>query len=258
MQSLLLLASLCLLAENAAAFDWTLLGSGNSYTSFISTLEVPIVPTRPATGDATYFYWPGLQTNSAAKNYQPIGFGVLQPVLTYGPACTPNAPQGASPYRGWYISAQYVNPTGTQLGHKGCMGGNMMDVAPGDNILMTMVLQGTTWVQTVTRQGVACSGPGSGVNSASGCQVSFSIDMLGQGQNRAELVLELYYQAVVTTNVVFKDISLQILNTEPSNSTRFCTPTSRLQKTETCSGMVLSADGKTCTIQQCLFVAPPA
>ncbi|KAJ3020199.1 UNVERIFIED_CONTAM: hypothetical protein HDU68_010312 [Siphonaria sp. JEL0065] len=239
-----------------AAFDWTLQGLSNGYTSFTSTLLVPPVPDRPATGDATYFYWPGLQTNSAAKNYQPIGFGVLQPVLTFGPACTPNQPAGASVYRGWHISAQYVNPSGTVAGHKGCMGGNMMDVSPGDEILMTMVLQGTTWVQTVTRQGVACSGPGAGVNSASGCQVSFSIDMQGQVQNRAELVLELYYQAVVTHNVVFSGITLEVLYPEPTNSTRFCTPTSRLQKTETCSGMSLSADKKTCTIQQCLFTAP--
>ncbi|KAI9336329.1 hypothetical protein BDR26DRAFT_897079 [Obelidium mucronatum] len=226
--------------EGSVAFDWTLLGQGNAYTSFISTLAVPPLPSRPAKGDATYFYWPGLQTNSAATNYNPIGFGVLQPVLTFGPACTPNQPVGASPYRGWYVSAQYVNPNGTQPGHKGCMGGNMMDVAAGDSLLMTMVLQGR-----------------SGVNSPSGCQVSFSIDMMGQAQNRAELVLELYYQAVVTHDVSFTGISMTILNPEPANSTRFCTPTSRLQKTETCSGMVLSADKKTCTIQQCLFTAPP-
>ncbi|KAI9336326.1 hypothetical protein BDR26DRAFT_490506 [Obelidium mucronatum] len=252
------LALLVLLAtaHDALAFDWTLLGAGNGFTAFTTTLRVPPVPARPATGDATYFYWPGLQTNAAARNYSPIGFGVLQPVLTFGPACTPNQPRGASVYRGWHVSAQYVNPGGKVATHSGCLGGNMMDAAPGDALLMAMVLQGSTWVQTVTRLGVACSGPGSGVDTSAGCQVSFAIDMLGQGQNRAELVLELYYQAVVTHDVSFTDISMTILNPEPSNSTRFCTPTSRLQKTETCSGMVLSADKKTCTIQECLFTAP--
>ncbi|KAJ3074454.1 hypothetical protein HDU98_011237 [Podochytrium sp. JEL0797] len=249
------LLAVLLAATQVSAFDWTLLGKGNSYTSLTTTLTVPPVPARPATGDATYFYWPGLQTNTAATNYNPIGFGVLQPVLTFGPACTPNQPQGVSVYRGWHISAQYVNPTGTVAGHKGCLGGNMMDVQPGDNLLMTMVLQGTVWVQTVTRQGVACSGPGNGVNGASGCQVTYSIDMQGQAQNRAELVLELYYQAVVTSPVTFSGISMTILNAEPSTSTRFCTSTSRLQTGETCSGMSLSADGKTCTIQQCFFAA---
>ncbi|KAJ3074457.1 hypothetical protein HDU98_011240 [Podochytrium sp. JEL0797] len=252
----MLASILILLATEAAAFDWTLLGPGNAYTSLITTLTVPPVPAKPATGDATYFYWPGLQTNTAATNYNPIGFGVLQPVLTFGPACTPNQPAGVSVYRGWHVSAQYVNPSGTVAGHTGCLGGNMMDVQPGDNLVMSMVLQGTVWVQTVTRQGVACSGPGSGVSAAGGCQVTYSIDMQGQAQNRAELVLELYYQAVITSNVVFSGISMTILNKEPVSSLRFCTPSSRLQATETCTGMLLSADGKTCTIQQCLFTAP--
>ncbi|KAJ3081557.1 hypothetical protein HDU99_005381, partial [Rhizoclosmatium hyalinum] len=161
----------------------------------------------------------------------------------------------------WHISAQYVNPTGTVAGYKGCLGGNMMDVAPGDNLQMSLVLQGSTWVQTVVRSGVACSGPGSGLASPNGCTVSFSMDMKGQAQPRAELVLELYYQAVVTSDVTFSNIQLQIKNPEPASSTRFCTPTSRLQVGETCSGMVLSADRTSCSIDSCLFkatAAPPA
>ncbi|TPX66129.1 hypothetical protein CcCBS67573_g07920 [Chytriomyces confervae] len=246
---------LLLAADHALAFDWTLSGPKNAYTSLTCTLVVPPVPQKPATGDATYFYWPGLQTNNQAANFNPIGFGVLQPVLTFGPACTPNQPKGVSVYRGWHVSAQYVNPGGPEAKHTGCMGGNMMDVSPGDNLVMSMTLTGTVWTQTVVRQGVDCSGPGDGVKGPNGCEVSFSIDMLGQGQNRAELVLELYYQAVVTSDVLFNDIRMTITNPEPSNSTRFCTPSSRLQKTETCTGMALSADGKTCTIEQCMFKA---
>ncbi|ORY28930.1 hypothetical protein BCR33DRAFT_745483 [Rhizoclosmatium globosum] len=225
----LVVAVQLLFATIADAFDWTLSGPGNTFTSFTCTLTVPPVPQRPTSGDATYFYWPGLQSVRNSSTFAPIGFGVLQPVLTFGPSCTPNKPPNTSVYRGWHISAQYVNPTGTVAGYKGCLGGNMMDVAPGDNLQMSLVLQGSTWVQTVVRSGVACSGPGSGLASPNGCTVSFSMDMKGQAQPRAELVLELYYQAVVTSDVTFSNIQLQIKNPEPASSTRFCTPTSRLQ-----------------------------
>ncbi|KAJ3237577.1 hypothetical protein HDU81_009273 [Chytriomyces hyalinus] len=250
--------ALCVLALSlpVSAFDWTLKGPGNTYTSLECRMTVPPVPVRPAAGkDATYFYWPGLQTNQYAPNYNPIGFGVLQPVLTYGKACTPNQPAGASVYRGWFISAQYVNPKGTETGYKGCQGGNMMDVAAGDTLMMSMVLQGTTWVQTVTRVGVACSGPGSGVSTPDGCQVSYALDMRGQGQNRAEIVLELYFNAVVTDNVLFSDIRLVAAKPEPAGSVAFCNSLSRLQANEACSGMALSQDGLTCTISSCLFTA---
>ncbi|TPX64579.1 hypothetical protein CcCBS67573_g08372 [Chytriomyces confervae] len=257
MQAALALCVLGLsLCRSVAAFDWTLKGPGNTFTAFECRMTVPPVPVRPAAGkDATYFYWPGLQTNQYAPNYNPIGFGVLQPVLTYGKACTPNQPAGASVYRGWFISAQYVNPKGTETGYKGCQGGNMMDVAAGDTLMMSMVLQGTTWVQTVTRVGVACSGPGSGVSSPDGCQVSYALDMRGQGQNRAEIVLELYFNAVVTDNVLFSDIRLVAAKQEPAGSVAFCNELSRLQKNEACTGMALSQDGLTCTISSCLFTA---
>ncbi|KAI8820302.1 hypothetical protein BJ741DRAFT_639354 [Chytriomyces cf. hyalinus JEL632] len=252
--------ALCVLAlslcDSVSAFDWTLKGPGNTFTALECRMTVPPVPVRPAAGkDATYFYWPGLQTNQYAPNYNPIGFGVLQPVLTYGKACTPNQPAGASVYRGWFISAQYVNPKGTETGYKGCQGGNMMDVAAGDTLMMSMVLQGTTWVQTVTRVGVACSGTGSGVSSPDGCQVSYALDMRGQGQNRAEIVLELYFNAVVTDNVQFSDIRLVAAKPEPAGSVAFCNELSRLQKNEACTGMALSQDGLTCTISSCLFTA---
>ncbi|KAI8835205.1 hypothetical protein BJ741DRAFT_608340 [Chytriomyces cf. hyalinus JEL632] len=257
MHSALALCVLSLsLCRSVAAFDWSLKGPGNTYTALECRMTVPPVPVRPAAGkDATYFYWPGLQTNQYAPNYNPIGFGVLQPVLTYGKACTPNQPAGASVYRGWFISAQYVNPKGTETGYKGCQGGNMMDVAAGDTLMMSMVLQGTTWVQTVTRVGVACSGPGSGVSSPDGCQVSYALDMRGQGQNRAEIVLELYFNAVVTDNVLFSDIRLVAAKPEPAGSVAFCNELSRLQKNEACTGMALSQDGLTCTISSCLFTA---
>ncbi|KAI8621562.1 hypothetical protein BC830DRAFT_1093915 [Chytriomyces sp. MP71] len=249
-------ASLLLsLLSGVLAFDWTLT-VGNQFTAFTSSIVVPPVPMTPAQGtDATYFYWPGLQTNTNSPNYLPIGNGVLQPVLTFGKACTPNQPKGASVYRGWHISAQYVNPTGTVSGYSKCLGGNMMDVQPGETLLMIISLQGTVWVQTVVRQGVACSGLGNGVDTPDGCTVSYSLDMQNQYQDRAELVLELYYSAVVTDDVFFNNIQLTVAQPEPSGSNKFCTPKSRLQKNEVCSGMQLSADGLTCSITQCHFTA---
>ncbi|KAI8835206.1 hypothetical protein BJ741DRAFT_608343 [Chytriomyces cf. hyalinus JEL632] len=255
---LLVLAIFSSMAGHAAAFDWTLHGPQNSYVSFSATLIVPPMPGKPATGDGTWFYWPGLQTDSRAANYNPIGFGVLQPVLSYGPACynKGSQPLTRKPYESWYVSNWYVNLQKDPLpGYRGCFSSEMMLVNPGDSLAMSLVLDGTTWLQSVTRQGKECSGGGSA--SATGCQVLYSLDMLGQGQNRAELVLEHWNKAGPYTNVAFNDITLVTANAEPASSLQFCTERSLLQKYEACSGMVLSDDKKTCTIQQCLF-APPA
>ncbi|KAJ3237578.1 hypothetical protein HDU81_009274 [Chytriomyces hyalinus] len=254
---LLVLAIFSSLAGHAAAFDWTLHGPQNSYVSFSATLIVPPMPGKPATGDGTWFYWPGLQTDSRAANYNPIGFGVLQPVLSYGPACynKGSQPLTRTPYQSWYVSNWYVNLQKDPLpGYRGCFSGEMMLVDPGDSLAMSLVLDGTTWQQAVTRQGKECSGGGSA--SAGGCQVVYSLDMMGQGQNRAELVLEHWNKAGPFTNVAFNDITLVAANAEPATSSQFCTPRSLLQKYEGCSGMVLSDDKKTCTIQQCLFTPP--
>ena len=90
-----------------------------------TTLTVPAKP--PASG--TLFLWPGLQPLPGGKNYDPIGNGVLQPVLTWGGTCAPTAPNS---YASWWISAQYVNTYGTDQGYTGCHGGQGMDVAVGD------------------------------------------------------------------------------------------------------------------------------
>ena len=75
-----------------------------------TTLAVPAKP--PPSG--TLFLWPGLQPLPNGKNYNPVGNGVLQPVLTWGSTCAVGAPDD---YSTWWISGQYVNtyssPRGT-------------------------------------------------------------------------------------------------------------------------------------------------
>ncbi|KAJ3277531.1 hypothetical protein HDU76_010326 [Blyttiomyces sp. JEL0837] len=185
-----------------STFDFVLTVKYNQFVSLRSKLLVPPVPPKPAIDHvATYFLWPGLQPGyqDLTANFQPIGNGVLQPVLTYGPACTPNQPPGSDPYRGWWISGQYVNTNGTTQGYNGCHGGPVMDVQPGDILQLDLILvpNTTTWNQTVT-------------STQTGNSVSYSIDMQGQSQGRAELAVELYWEASLYFDVTFTDIELKV------------------------------------------------
>ncbi len=128
-----------------------------------TTLTVPAKP--PASG--TLFLWPGLQPLPGGKNYNPIGNGVLQPVLTWGGTCAPTAP---STYASWWISSQYVNTYGSYMGHTGCLGGQGMNVSVGDVLDIDMTLGGTVWNQEVS-------------DRQTGDTATFSIDMLGQAQD---------------------------------------------------------------------------
>ncbi|KAJ3267448.1 hypothetical protein HDU76_011803, partial [Blyttiomyces sp. JEL0837] len=212
-------------------------------------VTVPPLPVHPAPDHtATYFLWPGLQPGyaDATDNLLPIGNGVLQPVLTYGPACTPNQPPKSDPYRGWWISAQYVNTNGRTPGYTGCLGGPVMDVQPGDVLSLNLFLQpgSTTWTQTATV-------------SSTGKSVSYNIDMKGQSQGRAEIVMEMVNDASLYFDVTFTDIELIV---QIPNDPGFCfnpksTWSHEKKPGETCNGASLSADGKVCTIQSCVFSA---
>jgi hypothetical protein len=93
--------------KNGHVAFWTT--SGNEIVGLRTTLRVPAKP-EPA---GTIFLWPGLQPDRDGRNYFPIGNGVLQPVLTWGPSCAP----GEKPrtYSTWWISGQYVNTQGSCL-----------------------------------------------------------------------------------------------------------------------------------------------
>ena len=104
-----------------------------------------IVPPKQA-HQGTIFLWPGLQPGGA--NFYPIDNGVLQSVLTWGPSCAPGNQPPA--YSTWWISAQYVNTYGNLTGYTGCLGGPIMAVNPGNQLLIQFKLNGTVWTQIVT------------------------------------------------------------------------------------------------------------
>ena len=164
-----------------SGYGWVLLTpptSNNQVVEFRTVLTVPATP--PATG--TLFLWPGLQPLRGSANFDALNNGVLQPVLTWGSTCAPNSP--AQSYKSWWISGQYVNtniPSSSPnySAYHDCHGGPGMAVAVGDALDLDFVLNGSSWTQTVT-------------NLRNSQSVSFAIDLLGQGQNMAEFVIEEY------------------------------------------------------------------
>jgi hypothetical protein len=191
--------------------------------SLQTTLTVPAQP--PASG--TLFLSPGLQPRGT--NYLPIDNGVLQPALTWGPSCAPgNQPPD---YSTWWVSAQYVNTFGGDPGYTGCKGGSIMPVRVGDQLQMTMSLNGTVWVQTVT-------------DLQTGQSVNFSIDMQNQYQNIGRFVIEGYSQLPVG-DVVFTDTVLTFSTSAPWS----CIARER-GINDSVSTPIISADGKQCSIAE--------
>jgi hypothetical protein len=203
--------------------------SKNQVTSLTTTLTVPV---KPLANTGTLFLWPGIQPGGA--NFDPIDNGVLQPVLTWGPTCAPNAPRNA--YTSWWISAQYVNTFGSDPGYTGCLGGDGMSVAVGDELVLVMTLNGTVWSQTVT-------------DSVSMQSVSFDLDMLGQAQNYAEFSIEIYTENPAS-DVVFTDTTVTFADAEAAA----CQPTVR-GINDFFTNPQASADGKQCTIDRIVLRA---
>ena len=120
---------------------------GHRIVGLETTLVVPAQP--PGTG--TLFLWPGLQPQTGGAGYDPIGNGVLQPVLAWGTSCAP----GIEPamYATWWISAQYFDEEGTDPAHTGCYGGAIMSAPVAEPLRIRMILAGTLWQQTVVGPG---------------------------------------------------------------------------------------------------------
>lgn len=212
-------------------YGWVRLGVASiPVVQFDTTMIVPETP--PASG--TLFLWPGLQPLRGGANYTTLDNGVLQPVLTWGPTCAPNAP--AQSYKSWWISGQYVNTYITSsspnyASYDGCHGGPGMSVAVGDTLDMRFVLNGTDWTQTVTDRRTSQS-------------VSYTIDMLGQAQASAEFVIEEYSSKPVS-DVVFTSTVI----TFASSAKSVCQPAQR-GATDYFSAPRLSADGLRCCIDK--------
>ncbi|CAF4919415.1 unnamed protein product [Rotaria sp. Silwood1] len=183
-----------------------------------------IVPPKQA-HQGTLFLWPGLQPGGA--NFKPIDNGVLQPVLTWGTSCAPGTQPPA--YSTWWISAQYVNTYGHSPGYRGCYGGQIMTVNPGDKLCIRFQLKGTNWTQTVT-------------NHATNRAVTFSIDMRGQAQNNLYFIIE-QYDSTFVDDIVYLNSIWKFA--KPSNNG--CNLSSRGIK-DFVSTPKLSADKLSCSV----------
>lgn len=208
----------------------------NQIVALDTTLTVPAKP--PASG--TLFLWPGLQPDGPGSMDLPIDNGVLQPVLTWGPTCAPNAPNGNA-YGSWWISAQYVNTyvamtSPDYADYGGCHGGPGMDVGVGDSLNLSMTLSGTSWIQTVT-------------DAQSGQSVTYTIDMMGQVQDIAEFDIEEYSQAPLS-DVIFTGTTLTLAASQPSA----CQPETR-GTNDYFSAPEASSDGLHCCIQKLILRA---
>eukprot|EP00475_Leptophrys_vorax_P010090 TRINITY_DN1676_c0_g1_i1.p1 TRINITY_DN1676_c0_g1~~TRINITY_DN1676_c0_g1_i1.p1 ORF type:complete len:269 (-),score=46.68 TRINITY_DN1676_c0_g1_i1:32-838(-) len=206
-------------------------------TEFSMKFNVPPLPSQKS---GTLFIWPGLEPLSGGANYNPIGLGVLQPVLTYGASCAPNQPAevASNPYSTWFISGMYVGE-GSVAGHTGCLGGNVMTVPEYDWLYVNMSLNGNTWTQTV-------------YSKNTGKSVSYSLDMLGQAQNWAILTFENYGDFTPSPAWTVQDISIKMSGYDSSlcqSSSTAYPADNRVQ----CSGVY--TNGYTCSISTCAFRA---
>ncbi|MBF6329962.1 hypothetical protein [Nocardia transvalensis] len=149
-----------------------------------------VPPKLPRVG--TMFLWPGLEPRPGGRNYNPIGLGVLQPVLTWGPSCAPT-PQPPA-YSTWWIAAMYVN-VGNHPDYRGCRAGRAMSVQVGEVLTIDIVLNRANgvWTQTVTGR----SG-----------SVDFSINMRDQAQNMALFAIEPWNNARFPGRLTFSDTTI--------------------------------------------------
>jgi hypothetical protein len=207
------------------------ISAGNQVLRMQTTLEVPAKP--KAAG--TVFLWPGLQALQG-DDFQPVGNGVLQPVLTWGASCAPGSPSSMI-YSDWWISSQYVNLESSDAAHRGCQGGKMMRAAVGDFLDIDMSLSDTIWSQVVT-------------DTRTGEMVDFDIDMLKQPQRWAIFEIELPTSAKPVSDVVFTNTVITLAKPEP----KACQPSSH-GTSDYFSAPIGSSDGLHCCIARIVLRA---
>jgi hypothetical protein len=163
-----------------------------------------VVPELPLSKGGTVFLWPGLQPMPDSTNFLPIGNGVLQSVLSWGPSCAPPADTDGYPRPdGWWISGQYVNTMGDLVGFQGCFGGPIIGARPQDHLLINMSLAGAIWTQTI-------------LNLRSGESVAFGVDLRGQAQAYARFNIE-PYDGARAPDVTFQDTIIGFARPDPQN-----------------------------------------
>jgi hypothetical protein len=168
---------------------------GNEIISLSTKLVVPNKPpdpTDPSGLHGTVFLWPGLQPRPEDANYWPIGDGILQPVLTWGPSCAPgDRPKDDS---SWWISAQYVNTLGNYMGYQGCYGGTIISAEPKDLLRISMSLFRSIWTQTI-------------LNLRTNESTGFRTNLVDQAQGIARFHIE-PYDGAISPDVVFLETAI--------------------------------------------------
>jgi hypothetical protein len=203
-------------------------------TQIIGLQTTLTVPAKPAMA-STLYAWPGIEPGRW-DNIEPVGQGVLQPVLTWGTSCGSYAP--ANP-KGWWISPQYVNPYTSLQSVYGCMGGDAIFVEVGDALDISMSLEGTVWSQIVA-------------DRQTQQMTTFDMDLMGQTQNWALFEIEMPTANRPNSDVIFTATILTFADPAPEacqpsqrgTNDYFATPQSSADGTKCCiSRIVLRADG---------------
>lgn len=179
---------------------------GNPWIYYESKMKVPLV-TSPS---GVIFAWPGLSPG-LGPTFQPLGNGVLQPVLTFGQGPYPN-PNSVSAPGQWWISGQYVGSD--SIVSNGWGGGDVMVVNGGDELkcILSYDAGTSTWNQTVTN-----------LTAAGNPSVSYSISLVTgsppsvpQEQNRGAFCLENPQGGSLTQCVSIYDIVMKVA--QPNSS----------------------------------------
>lgn len=202
----------------------------NEWLSLRTQLWVPVKP-QPM---GVVFLWPGLQPLPSGMNFQPIGNGVLQPVLTWGQSCATGEPAG---FASWWISPMYVNVSARDRNYQGCKQGPVISVAPKAGLELDMFMKDQKWVQTV-------------LDPSTMKKTEFTIDLKMQQQGRAFFVIELPNSGKPTEDVVFTRTIIKMATSQPSA----CEPIARGMR-DAASKSRVSADGKTCCIDHIVLRA---
>jgi hypothetical protein len=176
-----------------------LAAAGNEIVSLSTKLVVPATLAEPPNAHWTLFLWPGLQPRPDDANYWPIGNGVLQPVLSWGPSCAPGVQQKGR----WWISAQYVNTLGNYMGYQGCYGGLIMGVNPEDKLLISMSLFRSIWTQTI-------------LNLRTNESTGFHANLADQAQGIARFYIE-PYDGAISPEAVFLETIIGFARPHPDN-----------------------------------------
>lgn len=128
------------------------------------------VPSVPQYTGQSIFFWCGVQQASGIGEHSDTSFGVLQPVLMFGPDCVEEADREkkigprhdasypSNPY--WYYSAQYIYPNPVGSKDYKCTTGRLFKATPGEILISTMTYNPVADVMTVRME----TSRGSGVS----------------------------------------------------------------------------------------------